>query len=159
MNEFNIAMLGEKEMGHVGNLFGRTAANYFDPIKRSTNGFTVGQLYPQANPDDILPGASFGFIPNAAYLGADIPAFRTTKAIRGSALQTTSAGQRGLTPSSSVCTSNVVGLPMVLVRTASMGASISRTTLTIRSIQVGTFPTRCWEISGNIENRTAASST
>jgi hypothetical protein len=71
VNEFNIGFVGEKEMRPPGNLFGRTAANYFDPIDRAKKGFTLGQLYPSANPDDILPQATFGFIPNGAYFDAD----------------------------------------------------------------------------------------
>jgi hypothetical protein len=71
VNEFNIGFVGEKEMGPPGNLFGRIAANYFDPIDRAKKGFSLGQLYPSANPDDILPQATFGFIPNGAYFDAD----------------------------------------------------------------------------------------
>jgi len=73
VNEFQTGFVGEKEKGPVANLFGRTPANYFDPIKRSTLGFTLGQLYPGANPDDLIPSASFNFVPSAAYLGADDP--------------------------------------------------------------------------------------
>jgi hypothetical protein len=71
VNEFNIGVVGEKEMGNATNLFGRTEANYFDPIKRSTLGFTLGQLYPQANTNDILPQAYFNFVPNGAYLNTE----------------------------------------------------------------------------------------
>jgi hypothetical protein len=71
VNEFNIGMVGEKELSPATNLFGRTAANYFDPIKRSTLGFTLGQLYPAANTNDILPQAYFGGVPNGAYLNTE----------------------------------------------------------------------------------------
>lgn len=73
VNEFNIGVVGEKEFGNATNLFGRTEANYFDPIKRSTLGFTLGQLYPGANTNDLIPAASFDGVPNAAYIGADDP--------------------------------------------------------------------------------------
>ena len=71
VNEFSIGVVGEKELGPAQNLFGRTEANYFDPIKRSTLGFTLGQLYPGANTFDIMPQAFFNFIPNGAYLDAE----------------------------------------------------------------------------------------
>ncbi|MFB3921551.1 MAG: carboxypeptidase regulatory-like domain-containing protein [Terriglobia bacterium] len=71
VNEFNIGMVGEKELSPATNLFGRTAANYFDPIKRSTLGFTLGQLYPGANTNDILPQAYFDGVPNGAYLNTE----------------------------------------------------------------------------------------
>jgi hypothetical protein len=71
VNEFNIGMVGEKERSPAKNLFGRTAANYFDPITRANRGFTLGQLFPSANTYDILPAESFTFIPNAAYVGPD----------------------------------------------------------------------------------------
>jgi hypothetical protein len=71
VNEFNIGMVGEKELSPATNLFGRTPANYFDPIKRSTLGFTLGQLYPAANTNDILPQAYFGGVPNGAYLNTE----------------------------------------------------------------------------------------
>ena len=71
VNEFSIGVVGEKELGPAQDLFGRTEANYFDPIKRSTLGFTLGQLYPAANPFDIMPQAFFNFVPNGAYLNAE----------------------------------------------------------------------------------------
>ena len=71
VNEFNIGMVGEKELGPATNLFGRNQSNYFDPIKRSTLGFTLGQLYPSANTNDILPQAYFGGVPNGAYLNTE----------------------------------------------------------------------------------------
>ena len=71
VNEFNIGFVGEKELSPATNLFGRTEANYFDPIKRSTLGFTLGQLYPAANTNDILPQAYFGGVPNGAYLNTE----------------------------------------------------------------------------------------
>ena len=71
VNEFNIGMVGEKELSPAENLFGRTEANYFDPIKRSTLGFTLGQLYPEANTNDIFPQAWFNFVPNGAAFTAE----------------------------------------------------------------------------------------
>jgi len=71
VNEFNIGMVGEKELSPSVDMFGRTKATYFDPIKRSTLGFTMGQLYPGANTNDILPQAYFGGVPNGAYLNTE----------------------------------------------------------------------------------------
>ena len=71
VNEFGTGFTGEKERGPAENLFGRTAENYFDPIKRGTTGFTLGQLYPQANQYDILPASSFNFVPNSPNIGVN----------------------------------------------------------------------------------------
>lgn len=71
INEFGIGFTGEKERSPADNLFGRTTANYFDPVKRSTNGFTLGQLYPAANQYDILPQAIFNFVPGSPSITAD----------------------------------------------------------------------------------------
>ena len=71
VNEFNIGMVGEKELSPAANLFGRTPANYFDPINRAKRGFTLGQLYPTANPEDILPQEYFNFVPNNPGLDAE----------------------------------------------------------------------------------------
>jgi hypothetical protein len=71
VNEFGIGFTGEKERSPADNLFGRTRENYFDPVKRSTNGFTLGQLYPGANEYDILPQALFNFVPSSPNLTAE----------------------------------------------------------------------------------------
>ena len=71
VNEFNIGMVGEKENGHIGNLFGRTAAHYFDPINRAKLGFTLGQLFPAANPANVMPQEFFNFVPNNPGLEAE----------------------------------------------------------------------------------------
>jgi Carboxypeptidase regulatory-like domain len=71
VNEFNIGMVGEKEKSPAENLFGRTAANYFDPINRTKLGFTLGQLYPSANPDNVLPQEFFNFVPSNPGLEAE----------------------------------------------------------------------------------------
>ena len=71
INEFGIGFTGEKERSPADNLFGRTVQNYFDPVKRSTNGFTLGQLYPAANVYDILPQAFFNFVPNSPSISAE----------------------------------------------------------------------------------------
>jgi hypothetical protein len=65
INEFGIGFTGEKERGPADNLFGRTVSNYFDPVTRSHNGFTLGQLYPGANNYDVLPQAFFDFVPGS----------------------------------------------------------------------------------------------
>jgi hypothetical protein len=64
-NEFGTGFTGEKERGPADNLFGRTVANYFDPVRRDKTGFTLGQLYPAANGYDILPQALFNFVPGS----------------------------------------------------------------------------------------------
>jgi hypothetical protein len=71
VNEFNIGMLGEKELSPAANLFGRTPANYFDPINRSKLGFTLGQLYPAANVNNVMPQEFFNFVPNNPGLEAE----------------------------------------------------------------------------------------
>jgi hypothetical protein len=71
INEFGIGFTGEKERSPAENLFGRTKENYFDPVKRGTNGFTLGQLYPAANEYDILPLANFNFVPASPNIGAE----------------------------------------------------------------------------------------
>jgi hypothetical protein len=71
VNEFGIGFTAEKERGPADNLFGRTVENYFDPVKRATNGFDLGQLYPGANNYDILPGAFFDFVPGKLDIGVN----------------------------------------------------------------------------------------
>ncbi len=71
INEFGIGFTGEKERSPADNLFGRTAANYFDPVKKATNGYTLGQLFPAANQYDILPQAFFDFVPGSPDLTAE----------------------------------------------------------------------------------------
>jgi hypothetical protein len=38
---------------------------YFDPVDRSKVGFTLGQLFPQANPFNMIPQALYGGVPSA----------------------------------------------------------------------------------------------
>jgi Carboxypeptidase regulatory-like domain len=71
VNEFGIGFTGEKERSPADNLFGRTKENYFDPVKRDKTGFTLGQLYPEANQYNILPQAFFNFVPNGPSLSAE----------------------------------------------------------------------------------------
>lgn len=71
INEFGTGFTGEKERSPADNLFGRTTANYFDPVKRSTTGFSLGQLYPGANPYNILPQAFFDFVPGSPDITAE----------------------------------------------------------------------------------------
>jgi hypothetical protein len=71
VNEFNGGFTGEKEQGAPANLFGRTTENYYDPIRRTNVGFNTGQLFPAANPSNILPQAFFGGVPNGAFLDAE----------------------------------------------------------------------------------------
>ncbi len=71
INEFGTGFTGEKERSPADNLFGRTTENYFDPVKRSTNGFTLGQLYPGANVYDIMPQAFFNFVPDGPSISAE----------------------------------------------------------------------------------------
>ncbi len=65
INEFGIGFTGEKERGPADNLFGRTRENYFDAVKRDKTGYTLGQLYPEANEYNILPQAFFNFVPGS----------------------------------------------------------------------------------------------
>ncbi|MFN7993933.1 MAG: carboxypeptidase regulatory-like domain-containing protein [Bryobacteraceae bacterium] len=71
INEFGIGFTGEKERSPADNLFGRTVANYFDPVRRDKQGFTLGQLYPAANEYNILPQAFFNFAPDAPSITAE----------------------------------------------------------------------------------------
>jgi Carboxypeptidase regulatory-like domain len=66
VNEFNSGFTGEKEQGQPEALFGRTIENYFDPIRRVNVGYQTGQLFPGANPYNIIPGVAFNFAPNGA---------------------------------------------------------------------------------------------
>jgi len=66
VNEFSSGFTGEKEQGQPEALFGRTTDNYFDAIRRVTLGYGIGQLFPAANPYNIIPGVNFGYAPNGA---------------------------------------------------------------------------------------------
>ena len=46
------------------------AATDLAKTRRPTSGFVVGQLYPQANPDQIIPQASFGGVQNSPSFGS-----------------------------------------------------------------------------------------
>jgi hypothetical protein len=70
-NEFSIGMVGEKEGGPVPGPFPDRAATYFDPVKRSKVGYTLGQFYGAANPYGLIPQATFGGVPNAASITHD----------------------------------------------------------------------------------------
>jgi len=71
VNEFGGGFTGEKEQGPAEDLFGRTKENYFDPVRRDKNGFTLGQLYPAANDYNILPQAFFDFVPGSPDITAE----------------------------------------------------------------------------------------
>jgi len=71
INEFGTGFTGEKERSPAANLFGRTVANYFDPVRRDKTGFDLGQLYPAANEYNILPQAFFNFVPDAPSISAE----------------------------------------------------------------------------------------
>src|SRR5262249_30578485 len=45
--------------------------NYFDAIRRVTLGYRGGQLFPEANPYNIVPQMYFGGVPNQPILYAD----------------------------------------------------------------------------------------
>ncbi len=64
VNEFSSGFTGEKEQGPPKDLFGRTVENYFDPIRRDKLGYQTGQLFPQINNFNIIPGVLFGGVPN-----------------------------------------------------------------------------------------------
>lgn len=59
INEFGTGFTGEKELGTP------TSANYFDPVNRQKVGFTLGQLFPAANPFDLIPQMYFGGVSDA----------------------------------------------------------------------------------------------
>ncbi len=63
VNEFGIGFTGEKEEGLPEAIGGKTTSNYFNPILRSTVGFTTPQLYPGANGYGFLPQATFNNVP------------------------------------------------------------------------------------------------
>src|SRR5437762_5995711 len=65
VNQFNIGFTGEKELGTP------TRPNYFDPVDRTKLGFTLGQIYPSANPYNIIPQSTYGGVPSAASLTND----------------------------------------------------------------------------------------
>ena len=59
VNELIVGMSGDKQNG----LSDRPG--YFDPVDRSKVGFTLGQLFPQANPFNLIPQATYGGVPAA----------------------------------------------------------------------------------------------
>jgi len=59
VNEVSSGMDGDKQHGQPDR------PNYFQPVQRSTIGFTLGQFYPSANPYNIIPQISFGGVPDA----------------------------------------------------------------------------------------------
>ena len=66
VNELAFGIRGEKEL--PSNLQG---GKLFAPVTRSAVGFNLGQLFPAANPNNFIPEAVFGGIPNAANLTYD----------------------------------------------------------------------------------------
>lgn len=58
VNEFGTGFTGEKERGTP------TGPHYFDPVTRTTRGFTLGQLFPSANPYNIIPQSIYGGVPD-----------------------------------------------------------------------------------------------
>ena len=65
VNEFNIGHTGEKERGNPNR------PGYFDAVDRTKLGITLGQLYPEANPYNIIPQATYGGVPSAASITND----------------------------------------------------------------------------------------
>jgi hypothetical protein len=70
-NEFSIGVVGEKERGPVPGPYPERAETYFDAVKRSKVGYTLGQFYGAGNPFGLIPQASFGGVPNAANIAHD----------------------------------------------------------------------------------------
>jgi hypothetical protein len=60
VNEFNVGVRGLGEIGALDN------DSEYDPVRRATFGITLGQLYPQANPQNLIPQMAFGGVPGAA---------------------------------------------------------------------------------------------
>lgn len=65
INELVTGFSGDKQKGSPN----RTG--YFDPVDRSKVGFTLGQLFPQANPFNLIPQSLYGGVPNAPNLTVD----------------------------------------------------------------------------------------
>jgi hypothetical protein len=65
VNETIFGFSGDKQNG----LSDR--AGYFDPVERSKVGFTLGQLFPQANPFNLIPQATYGGVPSSPDLTVD----------------------------------------------------------------------------------------
>jgi len=65
VNEFNIGFTGEKELGTPNR------SDYFDPVDRGKVGYTLAQIYPSANPYNLIPQATYGSVPSAASITND----------------------------------------------------------------------------------------
>ncbi len=65
VNEFTAGFWGAKELGLM------EREGEFDPVLRSTQGVTVGQLYPKNNPYGFLPEMTFSGIPSAPSFTVD----------------------------------------------------------------------------------------
>ncbi len=65
VNEVSSGIDGDRQAGAPDR------PNYFQPVQRSTAGFTLGQFYPSANPYDIIPQMSFGGVPDAPNTSVD----------------------------------------------------------------------------------------
>jgi hypothetical protein len=65
VNEFNIGIRGAKEIRSP------ESPDEFDPVIKPKVGYTLGQLFPEANPYNFIPGASFGGVPSASAITYD----------------------------------------------------------------------------------------
>jgi Carboxypeptidase regulatory-like domain/TonB-dependent Receptor Plug Domain len=65
VNEISSGMDGDRQSGDPG------TPNYFQTVQRSTVGFTLGQFFPSANPNDIIPQVSYGGVPDAPNTSVD----------------------------------------------------------------------------------------
>jgi hypothetical protein len=65
VNEFNIGIRGLREIGVLD------SDSEYNPVRRSTYGITLGQLFPEANPLGLIPTFSFGGVPGAAGVSYD----------------------------------------------------------------------------------------
>lgn len=65
VNELILGVSGDKQNG----LSDRPG--YFDPVDRSKLGFNLGQLFPQANPFNMIPQALYGGVPASPDLTVD----------------------------------------------------------------------------------------
>src|SRR5262249_42906974 len=65
VNEVNAGFRGEKEKP------ADVTPTTYDLVLRSTTGFNLGQLYPQANPIGFVPQGFFGGVPSAGNISYD----------------------------------------------------------------------------------------
>ncbi|HEY6768323.1 MAG TPA: carboxypeptidase regulatory-like domain-containing protein [Candidatus Sulfotelmatobacter sp.] len=72
MHIFSPVLLNEFHFGYLYQPAAQTITNdQLQKLSRSAAGLNLGQLFPAANPLNLLPNASFGGVPNAATINID----------------------------------------------------------------------------------------